>query len=202
MIAILATVVVGSTPAAAPWHPETHRALAQAAAFRAKGERSAEAALLEGVRLGTTRVAAVGNDPRLVRALEGGIAIWRAALPDAPFIATDGTADVKVKFVDTVDGPDGMGKVEAQRRYWYGKGHGAKLSGTILIRRTVGSRPIREDEASAVIAHELGHLLGLDDVPTPGPIMGPFVPGEPAEAPTKTEVASVKRLRELCRTDR
>ncbi|CAN5366020.1 hypothetical protein BH11ARM2_BH11ARM2_35950 [soil metagenome] len=203
MIAILATVVVSTIPSAAPWHPETYRALAQAAAFRAKGQLSAEAALLEGVRLGRTRVAVEGNDPLLARALDEGIAIWRAVLPDAPFVASsDGTAEVKLRFVDSVDGPDGMGKVEARRRYWYGKGHGAKLSGTILVRRTVGARPIRESEASAVIAHELGHLLGLDDVATPGPIMGPFVPGDPAEAPTKAEVASVKRLREFCRTDR
>ncbi|RYG38950.1 hypothetical protein EON81_02355 [bacterium] len=201
MMAILVTIAATTAPPSAPWHPETHRALVKAAAFRAKGQISAEAALLEGVRLGRTRV--VAEDPEGKETVEGGVAIWRAALPDSPFVAvSEGTAEVKVRFVDFVEGPEGVGRVEAKRDYWFGKGHGSRLTGTIYIRRTVGTRPIRSNEAAAVLAHELGHLLGLDDVPEPGPIMGPLLPGAPSVFPTEDEVASILRLRELCRTDR
>ncbi|RYG41991.1 hypothetical protein EON79_19780 [bacterium] len=200
MMALLVTIAATTAPASAPWHPETHRALVKAAAFRAKGQISAEAALLEGVRLGRTRV--VAEDAEAAKAVEEGVAIWRAALPDSPFVAvSSGAAEVKVRFVDFVEGPEGMGRVEARRDYWFGGGHGSKLTGSIVIRRTVGARPIRADEAAAVLAHELGHLLGLDDVTEVGPIMGPLLPGSPTVVPTKAEVDSILHLRELCRTD-
>ena len=55
MVALLVTIAATTAPPAAPWHPETHRILAKAAVFRAKGQISAESALLEGLRLGRTR---------------------------------------------------------------------------------------------------------------------------------------------------
>jgi hypothetical protein len=131
-----------------------------------------------------------------------GIQIWNDCISDCPFVVAKAGQKpmIVVKFVDNItSGGDVQGQVEATRMLHWGTSVSYKIEGTVLVRRTTGRRDLREDELTEVIAHELGHLLGLDDAEECIGLMGPFVPGRPRMEPSKEEVRAVVRYREQLR---
>lgn len=132
-----------------------------------------------------------------------GIQIWSDALEDSPFVlARPGQKPmVVVKFVNSIEtGGDVQGQVEATRMLHWGNAVSYKIEATLLIRRTTGRRELREDEISEVVAHELGHLLGLDDAEECVGLMGPFVPGHARVRPSREELNAVLDYRDQLRT--
>ena len=167
--------------------------------------RGRQLATLESYLLSNT--VTVGIDPSAARdwksrSIERGIGIWSDALSDSPFVMAEPGQKpmVTVKFVDSIDsGGDVQGQVEATRMLHWGSSVSYQIHGTLLVRRTTGRRGLTEDEMTEVVAHELGHLLGLDDAEECRGLMGPFEAGNPRLRPTREEVDAVLSYREELR---
>lgn len=94
----------------------------------------------------------------------------------------------------------GMGLIELRKEYrWNSLRHEYSISGTIWIATNPPSGPTTVAEQTDVIMHELGHLLGLDDRPEIGPLMGPMERGKPSGKPAADEVDAVLRIRRIAR---
>jgi hypothetical protein len=134
--------------------------------------------------------------------IQRGLQVWSDALPDSPFVlARPGQKPmVVIRFVDSIiSGGDVQGQVEATRMLHWGTTVSYKIEGLVLIRKSTGRRDLREDELTEVVAHELGHLLGLDDVENCVGLMGPFVPGKARLKPSKDELSAVLEYRDQLR---
>lgn len=168
---------------------------------RSSGARGKQLATLQSYLL--TNPVTVGLDPSEESdwksdSIGRGIQIWSESISDSPFVlASSGqTPMIRVKFVNSIQsGGDVQGQVEATRMLHWGTSVSYKIEGTLLVRRTTGRRELREDELTEVIAHELGHLLGLDDAEECIGLMGPFVPGRPRMKPSHEEVNAVANYR-------
>lgn len=138
-------------------------------------------------------------------ALKQGMSIWSSAIADSPFVPAAGAARpmVLVKFVDKMDNPsdgDLQGLIEAQHEYrWSTSFHSNKLVSTMYIVYHTDGRTLTQNEMAEVVAHELGHLLGLTDNDAPKGLMGPFVAGYPRLAPSTAEVTAVNDFRQTLR---
>jgi hypothetical protein len=136
-----------------------------------------------------------------------GIGIWRNALGDSPFtLAKDSQSrpTVLIKFVKTISnqGGDLQGMIEAEHEFkWNGSKHTSKLTGTMYVVYRTEGRNLTDDEVSEVVAHELGHLLGLTDADTTTGLMGPFVAGAPRLAPSSNELDAVQQFRQQVRDE-
>jgi len=166
-------------------------------AGKSPGARGKQLATLQSYLL--TQTVTVGLDPSeeadsKAICIERGVHIWNESLTDSPFaLARPGQKPmIVVKFVNSIDpGGDVQGQVEATRLLHWGSSVSYKIEGVLLVRRTTGRRELREDEMTQVVAHELGHLLGLDDAEDCVGLMGPFVPGHPRLKPSREEVGAV-----------
>lgn len=136
-------------------------------------------------------------------ALPESLGIWSDALADTPFqgSVSDRRAQVTVKFVREMrDLPMAQGDLQAQRDfYWSRVDHSYKLNATIRVVYRTGRRFISEEEASGIIAHELGHLIGLDDAVQYDGLMGYFVPGRPKRRVEPEEVEAAQGFRRMVR---
>lgn len=141
--------------------------------------------------------------PEFVEGVRQGIAIWTQALPDSPFrfSAFGEKPMLRVQFVDRVEGSaDVQGMINARREFaWNSREYGSKVTGTILIVRKTNDRYLTRDEVAEVTGHELGHLLGLDDVDGTRGLMGPFVGGQPRPNLDPSELEVVASFRRTLR---
>lgn len=161
------------------------------------GARGKQLATLHSYLL--TDTVTVGLDPDDERdwkedSISQGLKIWADAIDDSPFrLARRGEKPmIVVRFVDSIDrGGDVQGQVEATRMLHWGSTISYKIEGTLLVRSTTGRRDLDNDELSEVVAHELGHLLGLNDASDCVGLMGPFVPGRPRLKPSREEQRAV-----------
>ncbi len=134
-------------------------------------------------------------------AVRQGIRIWSDALgSENPFKFSTSAKrpDILVKFVTTLQSEgDIQGKVDIDRQFfWGGHAHGYHVVSTVYVCDTTeGGRPLSEAEVREVVAHELGHVLGLDDNPQTQGLMGPFVPGEPRTTASDDEINTVLNYR-------
>lgn len=132
-----------------------------------------------------------------------GIAIWTQALSDSPFrfSAFGENPMLKVQFVDRVEGSsDVQGMINARREFaWNSREYSSKVTGTIQIVRRTNDRYLTTEEVAEVVGHELGHLLGLDDVDSAKGLMGPFVAGQARPYVEPYEVEVVVAFRKLMR---
>jgi predicted Zn-dependent protease len=72
----------------------------------------------------------------------------------------------------------------------------AKFSADLQIRvKDLDGRRMPPEAMRHAAMHELGHVLGLDDSPTEGDVMGPLDIENPVSAPTNLEIQTVKSLR-------
>lgn len=137
----------------------------------------------------------------LANSLDPALDIWRGAIVDSPFRAASAgeKPQIVVKFVRSMsDIADAQGDVQAQRDFFWSKSkHGYKLSATVRVVYRTGSRLITRDEAAGIIAHELGHLLGLDDYPSGTGLMGFFIPGSPKKGLEPEELNALLEFRQM-----
>jgi hypothetical protein len=177
--------------------------LSSATALGAKGKKSAAMAVLESLLLGTVRIAPAPGQPEMLSpVVSRAVAVWGNSLQDSPFVVASDKdrIDVKVRFVDAIiAGPDAQGRMDVRRDYYAGKGHGFRITATVSIRRTYNGRPLTEDQATGVLVHELGHLLGLDDEGVKDGVMGPFHPQKVILEPTREEVVAIEKYRQAVR---
>ncbi len=132
--------------------------------------------------------------------VEKGIQIWRDALPDCPYriAKVKERPAVLVKFVKQLDerGGDLQGMIRARHEFrWSGTDHTSTLTSTLYVVYKCDGRNLSHSEASEVVAHELGHLLGLTDAPDAVGLMGPFVAGQPRLQPSTAELQALKQFR-------
>jgi hypothetical protein len=175
-----------------------HSAIADAeSGNRGRAEASLASLLMaKGVTIGMEYPGAMAG------AVEHGIRVWRSRLEDCPFrFVTGSKADVKIKFVDAISSEgDVQGQIRVRRLFRWGSGGPSyRVEGAILVCRYVEGRALSQPEVAAVVEHELGHLLGLDDDERPGMLMGPFVAGEPVDGPSEQEVDKVADFRSAVR---
>ena len=140
------------------------------------------------------------------KAVEKGLGIWHTALPDSPYQLATGAKRpmILVKFVRSMpaEGADLQGMVEAEHEFkWNGTQHACSISGTIYVVYRAEGRSLSQNEVAEVVAHELGHLLGLTDAPSPRGLMGPFIPGTPRMEPSSEEMSAVQQLRDAVRDE-
>lgn len=132
------------------------------------------------------------------------VRIWNEALPDSPFVeARQGQKPmVVVKFVRTMsDLPTAQGDIQAQRDFYWGrKEYSYGISATIRVVYRTGRRNVTGEEASGIVAHEMGHLVGLDDVAQDSGLMGYFVPGRAKVEVDPDEVRAVSDFRDLVKS--
>jgi len=162
----------------------------------------------KSVTVGIDKNSMSNAGPNFTKGVEQGVKIWHDALPDAPYVLADASSTkrptVLIKFVKTIDneGGDLQGMIEAEHEFrWTGNTHTNILNSTMYIVVKTEGRYLSENEVAEVTAHELGHLLGLTDAPTPKGLMGPFVAGEPRLAPSSTELDAVNEFRQMVRDE-
>ncbi len=205
LVFLLATI--GVARATASLTDDATDALREARLTNAQGDREKALAIFESRLL--SKGATIAFDRSVTghgKALGYAIDAWESSLDDSPFIVSNSTKrpDIVIKLVDELktDEPvEIQGRVDASRKFfWNHSTHGYKLEATISIcRRTEGDRLLTEREMGEVIAHELGHILGLDDNEDPKGLMGPFVPGVLRPWPSDEEIETVVRYRKELR---
>jgi hypothetical protein len=129
---------------------------------------------------------------------------WESALGESPFVmaAAGQKPDITVRFVQKISkGGEVQGAIEAKRRFFWTNGvPGYDISGGIQIKTTAYNHTLSGVEAGRVMAHELGHLLGLDDHYDSRGIMGAFRLGEGRVRPNDAEVEAVTEFRDELRS--
>ncbi len=159
--------------------------------------------LLSSVSVGIDQTTLIGDDYDWEGGVRLGLESWSNSISDSPFtLARKGDKpDILIKFVRQIENSDhAQGLIKAQRHfYWQGNQSGARVTGIIYIRTDVGRRWISGDEVSRVVAHELGHLLGLDDDHDGSGIMGDFIAGRGLKQPSRAELDSVRDFRQKVR---
>ena len=142
-----------------------------------------------------------GGNPRRAeeRAILQAIDMWQEALPDSPFVYAEPEEkpDVAIRFVDRIESDALLqGQIEMDRRFSWGKSrHSYRLSALMQVRDVFRSRKLTGDELASVIAHELGHVVGLEDVSDPDALMGPFVSGRSTARIGSDELLAVRDFR-------
>lgn len=169
------------------------------------GRTPRAAAVLKGILLNRVRVGIdadsldVESAYEMIGGVEAGVKVWGRALPDSPFVfvGPHAPADIVVKFVPRIDRKGQVqGLVRAERRFYFkGVDTDYELEGEILLRHNAYGKRLNSDEISRVAAHELGHLLGLDDRYEGEGLMGAFTPGPGRFGPTVAELNAVRKFR-------
>ncbi len=192
-------------------HPAVGKAIERSDEAVRTGEHQLAIALLSGslypdgitVRLDESNLQGAGERAR--RATDRAVESWARHLGnDSPIrlVRTGDSAAVRIVLVPSLaeESEDALGFINLEKSYkWNRRSHEVSVRGTIRVLTHWDGRPLTEDEFTEVIAHELGHLMGLADVSRPGPLMGPAVKGRAVTEPNSHEVRILTELRSTLR---
>ncbi|HXH60468.1 MAG TPA: matrixin family metalloprotease [Fimbriimonadaceae bacterium] len=207
-LTVVASASVGGLPSRVSG--EVRDAVDRASLAYSSGDRQQALALLEGSLYPDGITLAV--DESTVRhgfqetAVKQALDVWGKELDgDFPVTLVDdpAKADVVLTFVDKIDDreAESLGIIKLKKNYsWNHSTHQVKYRGTIRIVRSAPGGSLNRSEVRSVAMHEIGHLLGLDDSSHVGALMGPMERGFPASRPSDGEIADVKALRQILRT--
>lgn len=154
---------------------------------------------LSAVNLDPIRIRLDDTAAELQTPLSEAVSVWNTALGEPAFLQVRSTAeaDFVVVFLGEAEYPGHAGRAEIQFRYRISAaGMETERKGTIRVARSVHGAPLSEREKVTVLLHEMGHVLGLDDVSDRGALMAPLNRQNPARGPTPEEVATVLELRQ------
>ena len=183
---------------------QTARQDADQRRFQAALARFESLILPKPVSVGVDYASIPAGATGFVEGVSIGVDIWDAYLEGSPFQIHDGKGpQVTVRFVDAVPGgADLQGLIEARHEYaWSKNTHQSSLSATLYISSRVGSEFLSRNQVAQIVAHELGHLLGLSDTNDAEALMGPFNPFKPVMSPTREELAAIRGFRDQVRTE-
>lgn len=210
-ITLLTLGVATANPTKTTLPPEVHPSFAQTLnnaedAYR-QGEVHKALAMLKGIVYpnGVTiklDANSTGSKTEKVNsALKRSIHTWQRKLDGASPIQLVGPtreADITVVLTDKIPASthDALGLIDLKKEYrWNQSRHEVSNKGTIYVMRNWVGQELTEVQMTEVLTHELGHLLGLADVDTAGPLMGPMVMGKYVLEPQPHELRAVQRLR-------
>lgn len=181
--------------------PKMLRDLNTARSAADSGDYAKAEALVQLVRCPDIKIELPADATSVQReALTEAAAIWENALHGAVDfqIVEPGKGQVRVGFKKDVfyAGVASMGRATWNRQLLnFGWGsYGTHISASIEVRTQLFGRECRKEEIRHALAHELGHVLGLDDSSKLGDIMGPHNPERPASAPSQEEAAALTEL--------
>ncbi|MCB0825461.1 MAG: matrixin family metalloprotease [Armatimonadetes bacterium] len=193
-------------------HPAFARSISNAESASSSGNNQKALALLKGVVYPEGVTVKIdessipdGRRNEAYNATAASIKTWQAVLSgDSPlqFVGANEEADIVIQFTNSIpaDSADCLGLIQLKKEYrWNNWQHELGVSGTIHVMKSFNGKPLKYEEWNEVICHELGHLLGLDDVTENGKLMGPLRFGKPVLAPATNEVDAVKTLRQAAR---
>jgi len=199
----------GSTAPALPAevHPSVTKAFQQAIDAEADKDFQLSLALMHGIlyNSGVKIRLKTANGKPITKAAEQGLdkalEVWQDVLGrDNPIKLVDGgqDSDLTIQFVDKVPTKsyDTLGLIEMRKEYsWNRSRYEVKVSGTIYIQTNYEGKNLNAAQYTEVIAHELGHLLGLNDLANTGQLMGPMVFEKPISGPLAHESNAVQIVR-------
>lgn len=142
-------------------------------------------------------------------ALKAGIDGWRDAIsPETEFkIVDDPAADVQVTYVRhlTVDGKPAGGRTQWRRAVRaLGDGtYSSSVTATVaLVEERPDGRAMNAGQLRQAATHEFGHILGLQDSPRAGDVMGALDLRKPVLVPTPEEIEALAEIRDEARSIR
>ncbi|MBA4291471.1 hypothetical protein C0431_00710 [bacterium] len=192
-------------------HNAVVKALQEATEAQTKRDYQLSLALLHGIIYNDGVKIAIDPDgltptPAARQGLTNALNSWEKALEkDNPiqFISDPTKAHLTLQFVDKVprSGHDALGLIELKKRYsWNRTRYEIEISGTIYVQTHFNRIPLTSSQFTEVIAHELGHLLGLDDLNQTGQLMGPMILDQPVSGPNARETYAVQIVRYHAKT--
>ena len=137
---------------------------------------------------------------RASRAVQKAAELWKSALgPGARVsVVPISQANVRVHARSQAGGVSHLAGLARWVKRVVRVGNGAyepRISADVTLLTKVASEKELSTEALAyVTAHELGHVLGLDDTTHCGELMGPAQLQRPVSGPTETELRALARL--------
>lgn len=158
----------------------------------------------DGVSVGIDATGLGDQREAVQRATGKAIHYWRNALgDDCPirYAVPGSEPDTIIRLVDHIEGDgDELGLIEMKKHYsWSANSFSSKTTAKISIMRSFEGKQLSEAELTEVIAHEIGHLLGLADVEETGYLMGPLDRSSLTQGPTLAEKQALVNLREELR---
>jgi len=134
-----------------------------------------------------------------------GFAMWRDVLgSDFPFRLTNNEkAKVKIRFLEKVipEQDNCKGEIRSKRRIqWNKEVHYVEFMADILVAKySSNTYWMASGEVAQIVAHELGHAMGLGHPKGVGMVMGPVVLGDPITQVQQTEADSLLAFRRIVR---
>lgn len=192
---------------AAPWEskvlPKMVQTLNAARAAAGSGQWSKAGALVELVKIQEISLEVPYHaSPLQERALSEAAEMWESALKGSLRfrMVAPGEGQVSVKFTQNVSygGTSSMARATWSRQLLnYGWGtYGSQTTASIEIRTQLNGTECPLSTMRHAIAHELGHVLGLDDSSRIGDIMGPQMSEGTPAAPASEEKSALLELRD------
>lgn len=190
----------------APWEnrvlPKMVQNLNAARTAAETGQWSKAGALVELVKIQEINVEIPYHASPLQRtAIAEAAGMWEKALDGTVHfrLVNPGQGQVSIRFSDTVSygGAHSMARATWSRQLLnYGWGtYGSQTTASIEVRTRLNGTACSLPVLRHALAHELGHVLGLDDSRTLGDIMGPQMNERAPESPTFEETSALLELR-------
>lgn len=140
------------------------------------------------------------------KGVERGFEMWREILGnDFPFRLTNNQrAKVKIQFLEKVspEQDNCKGEIRSKRRIqWNKEVHYVEFSADVLVAKySTKNYWMTSGEVAQIVAHELGHAMGLGHPKGIGMVMGPVVLGDPVTQVQPAEAESLLAFRRIVRS--